>query len=110
MKASCLSRAILAIMAISALLIGPAFAQNSAQQCGPMQAITAWLADNYDESPRGMGVAANGKLMQLFASPPPESTWTITVTTASGVMCMVASGNNYEEAANPALAPQGDPA
>ena len=45
--------------------------------------------------------------MEVFASPE-TGTWTITVTTAAGMTCLVASGQAFEELAE--SLPQGDPA
>ena len=45
-----------------------------------------------------MGLGANNAVIEVFASDA-SGTWTITVTSASGLTCLVASGQAYEELA-----------
>lgn len=64
-------------------------------QCAARDAVVGELASRYGESRHGIGLAANNAVMELFASDE-TGTWTITVTTASGLTCLVASGENFE--------------
>lgn len=74
-----------------------AFAETSTQ-CAARDAVTEQLASRYGESRRGIGLAANNAVMELFASDE-TGTWTITVTMASGLTCLIASGENFESLA-----------
>lgn len=64
-------------------------------QCGNRDAVVAELAGRYGETRRGIGIAANDTVMEIFAAET-TGTWTITVTLPQGVTCLVASGTNFE--------------
>ncbi len=85
----------------------PAHAQP-AQNCAPRDKVVERLATKYGESRQSMGLGNNNSMMEVFASLESGS-WTITVTMANGVTCLVASGQSFEALAE-ALPPQGDPA
>jgi hypothetical protein len=80
----------------------------AAPQCGPRAAVLDQLASKYRETRRGVGIAANQGVMELFASAETGS-WTITVTLADGRMCLVASGEGFEPVAEE-LPAKGSPA
>lgn len=63
--------------------------------CAEREAVVAELTNRYGETRQGIGLAANNAVMEVFASSE-TGTWTITVTFASGMTCLVASGQNYE--------------
>lgn len=92
-------------------LAGLIFATTSAlaqAQCGKRDTVLATLADKFGETRRGMGIAANNGVMEVFASDTSGS-WTITVTMPDGLTCLVASGQSYE-AMQDALPARGKPA
>lgn len=70
-------------------------AAQAANQCGKRDVVVTQLTEKYGETRRGMGVANNNAVMEMFASDTSGS-WTITVTTPNGMMCLVASGQGYE--------------
>jgi hypothetical protein len=76
-------------------------------QCGPRAAVLAQLTDRYGENRRAMGLAANNMVMEMFASDASQS-WTITVTTPQGQMCLIASGQGFEAMTDP-LPAKGEP-
>ncbi len=78
------------------------------QNCAPRDTVVERLADKYGETRQSMGLGANNAVMEIFASVASGS-WTITVTMANGVTCLVASGQAFEELAE-ALPPKGDDA
>ena len=77
---------------VLAMLTAPAAAQNN---CAPREMVVERLATKYGESRQSMGLGANNSVIEVFASDT-SGTWTITVTTAAGVTCLVASGQAYE--------------
>lgn len=83
-------------------------ARAAAPQCGARDAVLASLTDRYGETRRGLGLAANNSVMELFASDKTGS-WTITVTLPDGTMCLVASGQAFEATAED-LPAKGEPA
>lgn len=92
------------------LLLGAATfveAQNL-QHCAPRDQVVDRLATKYGESRQSMGLGSNNAVMEVFANVDGGS-WTITVTMANGMTCLVASGQAFEELAE-ALPPKGDDA
>ena len=80
-----------------------AFAQ-SAPHCAERGVVVAELASLYGETRQGLGLSADRAVMEIFASADTGS-WTITLTTANGLTCLVASGDNYEPVSEVAPAP-----
>jgi hypothetical protein len=68
---------------------------HSAPQCDTRDRVTALLADKYGETRRGIGIAGDNAVMELYAADA-TGTWTITVTLPDGQMCLMASGVGYE--------------
>jgi len=68
---------------------------HSSPQCGPHDEVTSLLAERYGETRRALGLAGETAVMELFASDT-TGTWTITITTPDGQMCLMASGAGYE--------------
>ncbi|MFN3210344.1 MAG: hypothetical protein ACE369_15325 [Roseovarius sp.] len=85
-------------------LSGPALAAS----CAPRDTVVERLASKYGESRQSMGLGVNNAVIEVFASSE-TGTWTITVTSARGVTCLVASGQSYE-ALDEALPAEGDDA
>ncbi|MFN4154874.1 MAG: hypothetical protein ACK4HF_09480 [Paracoccaceae bacterium] len=76
-------------------LILAATTVHAAPQCGKRELVLSHLTEKYGETRRGMGVAANNGVMEMFASAASGS-WAITVTLPVGLMCLVASGQGYQ--------------
>lgn len=55
----------------------------------------ARLASKYQEAPVSIGLAANGSIIEVFATRDGK-TFTISLTTPEGMMCMMAAGENWE--------------
>ncbi|OCX65876.1 hypothetical protein BFP70_06985 [Thioclava sp. SK-1] len=62
--------------------------------CGVRQKIIGQLNDKYQETRRGIGLAANNSVLEIFVAD--TGSWTILVTKPSGMSCLIASGQNYE--------------
>ena len=73
-------------------------AMAESPRCGPRDAVIARLAKRYGETRRGLGIAGNDAVMEIFASDKTGSL-TITVTLPNGIMRLVASGLACEEMA-----------
>jgi hypothetical protein len=71
-----------------------AFAQPL-DRCADRARILAQLAETYGETRQSIGLAANNSVLETFASAT-TGTWTITVTSATGTTCLVASGQSFE--------------
>ena len=86
-----MTKLILAAAAVSFLAF-PAFAQSN---CAPREMVVARLATGYGETRQGLGLGSGGQVVEIYASLD-TGTWTITVTLPSGMTCLVASGEGYE--------------
>lgn len=94
-------------LVLSALICAPAAAQSMGQ-CAKRDLVLGQLAERYGETRRGMGIAANNSVMEMFAAAD-TGTWTITVTMPDGMTCLVASGQGFEAMADE-LPAKGSPA
>lgn len=79
-------------IALASGTTGPAIASN----CAPRDIVIERLASKYGESRKSVGLGGNNSVVEVFASEV-TGTWTITVTSARGVTCLVASGQAFEE-------------
>ena len=80
----------------------------AAPQCAARDGVIATLAQKYGETRRGIGMAGDAQMMEIFANTDTGS-WTITVTVPNGTMCLVATGQSFETLTEALPAP-GDPA
>lgn len=71
--------------------------QGNRPICGPRPFLLAQLKSKYSESPKSMGLAANGSVLEVLTSV--SGTWTILLTTPSGITCLIAAGEHWEEMA-----------
>lgn len=76
------------------------------QHCASRAAVIERLSEMYGETRRSIGLGANNAVIEVYASDE-TGTWTITLTTAAGITCLVASGSDF--ATLTAAPPQGDP-
>lgn len=84
----------------SALLLAmpilvPAGISVQSQNCGNRDLVVDPLTTKYDESRQSIGMAPQGRVVEVFASIE-TGTWTITITMPNGVTCHVASGQSFE--------------
>ena len=93
---------------LAVLSVSASAAAAQTRNCAPRDAVVERLATGYGESRQSIGLGANNQVIEVFASEE-TGTWTITVTTAQGVTCLVASGQAYEALAE-ALPAKGDDA
>ena len=83
-------------LGVGAMLLATqhAFAQTN-RNCAPRAAVINRLATHYGETRQSMGLGENNAVVEVFASLE-TGTWTITVTAASGTMCIIAAGQAFE--------------
>jgi hypothetical protein len=96
------------LLGIGALLAmtGIASGQSSHSMiCGARDHIVAQLTTRYGEQVRSIGLAPRNRIIEVFASEETGS-WTITITSADGTTCLMASGQHFELLP---LAPRGEP-
>lgn len=75
--------------------------------CAPRATAAANLAERYQETPSGRGLASDGSAVEVFSNPETGS-WSILVTMPNGISCMVASGQSWSALVQDP-APQGEP-
>ena len=95
-------------LGIGAMLLATqhAFAQSN-RSCADRAIVIERLADRYGESRQSIGLGENNAVVEVFASLE-TGTWTITVTVATGMMCIVAAGQSFETLAEAPAAPGSD--
>ena len=67
----------------------------AANACAPREIVVDRLASTYGETRQSIGLGPNNQMIEVFASDA-TGTWTITVTRATGVTCLIASGEAFE--------------
>jgi len=72
---------------------------QSAQRCGDHETLVQRLADKFVEQQIAFGVTANGKMVEVLASPE-GNTWSIVLTEPGGPSCFVAAGANWTAVEN----------
>ena len=79
-------------------LLGGFFLAGSASDahslCGKRDDVIVNLKKNYSEVPIAMGLANNGGVVEILASP--SGSFTIIVTRTNGLSCIMAWGLNWE--------------
>ena len=83
---------------LGALLIGWSALPGSAgaqMVCGERSVMVDGLLKNYAEAPVSIGLASNGSVIEVFASP--DRSWTIVMTRPNGLSCVVAAGEGWED-------------
>ena len=70
-------------------------AANAQSACGVRAKFIETLAKNYQEEPSAFGIAGQRNLVELFVSK--AGTWTMLVTHPSGMSCIVAAGQSWEQ-------------
>lgn len=68
--------------------------------CAKRNDLVSALVQQYGESLIGQGLAADGRLVELFVSA--RGSFTIIVTAPSGISCLLSVGENWEIVAKPA--------
>lgn len=86
----------LAMLTAFLLLFTPLAAGAQSANCGARSAVVDRLSSHFGETRRGLGLGSGNRVVEVFASDE-TGTWTITVTLPDGRMCLVASGQAWED-------------
>ncbi len=92
MTATMAGRLIAAALVAGSLLASPPSAVAS-PSCGARERIVKQLADGFNEKRSAMGLIAADVLLEIFVSP--AGTWTVVISNASGLACVVATGEAW---------------
>ncbi|WP_170529997.1 hypothetical protein [Ruegeria arenilitoris] len=82
-------------MGLGIMVLAAQQVQAQTPNCAPRPDVLQRLAETYGETRRGIGMARQGAVMEVFASDD-TGTWTITVTLPNELTCLVAAGEAYE--------------
>ena len=81
---------------VGALLLGWSVAPVQAETiCGQRAEILEGLAQTYSEVPNGIGMAANGAVIEVLLSP--TGSFTIVMTQPNGISCLMLTGDTWED-------------
>lgn len=92
------------VRSTSRLIIGATFVLSgllatsisaSAAVCMNHKNLVSFLSDRYSEAPHALGLVEDRGLMEVYVSE--KGTWTIVMTTAQGIACIIAAGDTWEE-------------
>lgn len=84
---------VIATIALAITLLIPSTASAQAV-CGNRDALLKQLEGGYKETPASMALAANGTVVEVTRSE--KGTWTILFTNPSGITCLMAAGEHWE--------------
>jgi hypothetical protein len=84
--------AFIALAAATLLQAAPSAAQN--MLCGQRDIVVNELTGRYGEEVRGMGLAHQNRIVEVFVSEETGS-WTIIVTSPNGTTCLMAAGQHF---------------
>lgn len=88
------------VLALISTSIPAAAQQGSGPICGLRDTIVNTLTGRFGETARSIGMGPGNRLVEVFASEE-TGTWSITVTSADGMTCLIASGQSYEVLTQP---------
>src|SRR5262245_50244891 len=75
----------------------------AAAKCAAYSDVTKFLAGTYQENRRALGVVNDKAIVEVFTSP--QGTRTMLITDRSGLSCILAAGESWEETPVVALGP-----
>lgn len=90
--------AALSVVGLVGLTAAPSFASQDgtgSSICGTRAELIGKLKKKYSERPVATGLATNGGILEVLASPTGNS-WTIVLTMPDGTSCLIAAGENWE--------------
>lgn len=85
---------ILVILALVAMFLGSIKEADAQSVCGDYEEITDKLEASYQEYRHGLGLAANGSVIEIRVSE--TQTFTIIIVRPDGLTCLMAAGENWE--------------
>ncbi len=91
---------IAAIVALAAGLVTPASAQVV---CGDRAKMIGYLGDGFKEARSGIGLGANGAVVELYTAE--NGSWTLLMTAPGGPTCVIGNGEGWEGQPTQANAP-----
>ena len=73
--------------------------------CGERVKMTKMLSGKYQEKPKAIGVSSTGKsVLEVYTSS--EGSWTLLLTTAKGMTCIMGAGHSWQDKDQTAFLPK----
>lgn len=95
------------LTALGLLAMTPqARAEDAPAACAAHDDVVRKLADRYGEVRTSIGLHKSDSVVEVFTSAR-TGTWTIVVTGADGLACLLAAGQRWEQSETPTAAPAG---
>ncbi len=104
MKTSLMQTGFAIAVAAAGMAAAPAHAQTS---CAPRDTVLDRLQSSFGEALAAGGLQSQSQVLEVWASQD-TGTWTVLMTNANGLTCVVASGTNWHQN-DPKLAVMGVP-
>ncbi len=86
------------------LLLGVQSSASAQSVCAAHAEVRRQLGSAYSETQVAIGLASNGGVVEVFSTDDGAS-WTIVMTMPTGMSCVVAAGEAWEQITNVALGP-----
>ncbi|MDJ0826995.1 MAG: hypothetical protein QNJ16_15990 [Rhodobacter sp.] len=80
---------------LAATTLGAAQA-HAQQNCGPREAVIERLKGGFGEGLAAGGLRSEAQVLEVWAAPE-TGTWTVLMTRADGISCVMASGTNWHQ-------------
>jgi hypothetical protein len=84
-----------AALVLGAAALAPPVLAQSTTTCMPRSVLTQQLTQKYNESLTGGGLQNPQQLLEIWSSPETGS-FTVFITRANGLSCVVATGQNWQ--------------
>ncbi len=97
-------RALSAIILALVLLLGVQSSASAQSVCASHAEVMTQLGSAYSEAQVAIGLASNGGVVEVFSTDD-GATWTIVMTMPTGMSCVVAAGEAWEQITKVALGP-----
>jgi hypothetical protein len=85
----------LVVLTTAGLLSQSTTAVTETQICGPREDVVQQLGMQFAESQRAIGLLGEDAVMEVFVSD--HGSWTILTTDVSGVSCLLAAGEAWDD-------------
>ncbi len=89
-----LFRSIILLAIAFAALVATAAPALAQERCGERSDIIQQLQRRFQETQQAIGLASNGAMLEIYASP--SGTWTVLMTYPNGKTCLMAVGDAWK--------------
>lgn len=91
-----MARSLPIALSLGLLVIGVGATDVSAASCAPRDKLIERLETGYGEALAAGGLQSETRVVEVYASPD-TGTWTVLMTNAEGLACIMASGTDWHQ-------------